>query len=176
MSDRHNDDLPDGLPEDLPDLRDHLAGAAPYPFRDGAEALAAVVAMGEREVIEVPAGSELRWAYCPNGWAPLMRSVVAVLDEETPGWTLRDSKADLRQLDVYVNLPTDATAEAVTAVRSAIHAARDASALMCEWCGAQADGVTIRGWHSTLCVEHAEKIRTRAADQVPLVELRARDE
>lgn len=172
MSDHPDDDLPD----DLPGLRDHLAGATPHPIRHEEEALAAVVALSEPPVIEMPAGSELRFAYCPNGWVPLMRSVVTVLDEEVPGWTLRDSKADVRQLDIYVDLPDPRTFthDALDRVRAAIGVARSASATVCEWCGAPAGPVTMKGWHSTLCEEHGEAVRDGA--KVPMAELRARDE
>ena len=124
------------------------------------------------DVVEVPSGSELRWAYCPSGWAPLMRRTVESLDAAVPGWTLRDSKADFRQLDIYVNLPPEASSAACTVASEAIDAAREESGRLCEFCGASAGVAVVEGWHYTLCAAHAAVIR--GGGVVPTAELLAR--
>lgn len=92
------------------------------------------------------------------GWAPLVDAIFMLLDVAAPGWVLRQVKQDLGALEVYYDVPATANPLRVRAARAAIAAIRDLASMTCEICGAPGRQVTINGWLSIFCDQHADHV------------------
>jgi hypothetical protein len=90
------------------------------------------------------------------GWRPIVRDLIADLNEIIPGYKILQVKEKFGTLRFYYTVPQDASEEAKRSAEARVDEAEGLSAKCCEVCGEPSWGPqpSVSGWVYTLCPRH----------------------